>query len=150
MSMWKLRLCYSFFFYLQYKRLLIDSQCVEQSELVLTGEVLHLHTAHISYLKVAAHDSIQQPLRWAAQHWRNQTLRTEVSKYCSSLFRILHNCSCTVVHKPSETLLLAQGRCSWRDSCLGLSCTNIIAIVSILNVNSVGITFHEKLLWEIQ
>lgn len=79
--------------YLQYKRLLIDSKCVEQSELILTSEVLHLHTAHISHFKVAVHNPIQQPLRWATQHWCDQTLRTEDSKHSSSLFRILQNYS---------------------------------------------------------
>lgn len=60
--------------YLQYKGLLINSQSVKKSEFVLFTEVLHLHAAHISHFEVASHNTVQQPLRWAAQHRGDQTL----------------------------------------------------------------------------
>lgn len=60
--------------YLQYEGMLIDSQSIKKSELVLFSEVLHLHAAHVNHFKVAPHDTVQQPLRRAAQHWGGQTL----------------------------------------------------------------------------
>lgn len=123
MSMWKLGSC---FFYLQHKRLLINSQSVEQSELVLTSKVLHLHTAHISYLKVTAYNSIQQPLRWATEHRSDQTLRTKVGMHVVTLMSF---------HASSNMMRLKKVLC-------GAKPTNQI-YVGILNAVSV-ITFQEE------
>lgn len=60
--------------YLQYEGLLIDSQCIKQSKFILFTEVLHLHTAHVSHFEITAHNAVQQPLRWTAQHRGHQTL----------------------------------------------------------------------------
>lgn len=60
--------------YLRYKGGLIDSQGIKKSEFVLFSEVLHLHAAHVNHFKVASHNTVQQPLRRASQHWGGQTL----------------------------------------------------------------------------
>lgn len=64
----------SILLYLQYERLLTDSQGIKKSEFVLFTEVLHLHASHISHFKVTSHNAVQQPLRWTAQHRGDQTL----------------------------------------------------------------------------
>lgn len=59
--------CLPLLSHLQHEWVLIDSQRVEQAELVPVTEVLHLHAAHVQHLGVAPHHTVQQPLRRAAK-----------------------------------------------------------------------------------
>lgn len=62
--------------YLQNDGVCIDSQCVEETQLVTVGEVVHEDAASVNHFSIASNHTIQESLGRAAQEGTGQALET--------------------------------------------------------------------------